>query len=569
MNVTPPNSGAASPHGPSSLPTANSSLADFLLAGTSTNFGQDFRQIAAALFGLESTTASPAQAAAQKPAPGKKSAASPQEEGETHKSKETEDPSSAAAHPELTIPLPVVPTPLLNIAATPVLATGPSSLPDIKAVLKDAAMFAGRVVVDHEERRADATSGQASTPAEKPETITPPVALNEQDKQELTVVEGDVQTELPPARGDDLALVERMATSDGVARAKDFGARLFASPEASMAAKKTTADGSDQPQSSELAKQVSTQATGPTQPGPPTHAPVAVNPTSAMPPAAASLSSAALLEATSAASASKILDKSMTTGPAHPSGPVDSNLPTGLSDGSLRPTPAASPKSKDREMKDRGIKDTKSASAQQGKMSPTEAGNFADGLTKSVATNGKDVAGVDLGAHSDSHAKATPLKQAVATPSSQAAVAETDGPDEALPTSTPSPVTTAKLVHDMSQSEFRVGMQSEEFGNIDIRTSVARHMFSAQISVEHSDVAKSMTADLPALYHKLADQQVPVASIVIQGQSFATSSGLAQDSQQPQTWRPQSYNVTKSEAETALPMLLETLDSGGRLDIRI
>ncbi len=312
MNVTPPNSGAASPHGPSSLPTANSSLADFLLAGTSTNFGQDFRQIAAALFGLESTTASPAQAAAQKPAPGKKSAASPQEEGETHKSKEPEDPSSAAAHPELTIPLPVIPTPLLNIAATPVLATGPSSLPDIKAVLKDAAMFAGRVVVDHEERRADATSGQASTPAEKPETITPPVALNEQDKQELTVVEGDVQTELPPARGGDLALVERMATSDGVARAKDFGARLFASPEASMAAKKTTADGSDQPQSSELAKQVSTQATGPTQPGPPTHAPVAVNPTSAMPPAAASLSSAALLEATSAASASKILDKSMT-----------------------------------------------------------------------------------------------------------------------------------------------------------------------------------------------------------------------------------------------------------------
>ena len=147
MNVTPPNSGAASPHGPSSLQTANSSLADFLLAGTSANSGQDFRQIAAALFGLESTTASPAQAPAQKPAPGKKSAASPQEEGETHKSKETEDPSSAAAHPELTIPLPVVPTPLLNIAATPGPATGPSSLPDIKAVLKDAAMFAGGELV--------------------------------------------------------------------------------------------------------------------------------------------------------------------------------------------------------------------------------------------------------------------------------------------------------------------------------------------------------------------------------------------------------------------------------------
>jgi flagellar hook-length control protein FliK len=120
----------------------------------------------------------------------------------------------------------------------------------------------------------------------------------------------------------------------------------------------------------------------------------------------------------------------------------------------------------------------------------------------------------------------------------------------------------------MSQSEFRVGMQTQEFGNIDIRTSVARHMFSAQISVEHNDVAKSMTADLPALYHKLADQHVAVASIVIQGQSFATSSGFAQDAQ-PQTWRPQSYNVTKSNAEAPLPVLTETLDSAGRLDIRI
>ena len=174
-----------------------------------------------------------------------------------------------------------------------------------------------------------------------------------------------------------------------------------------------------------------------------------------------------------------------------------------------------------------------------------------------------------LGTHSDAHAKPIPLKQAALTPSSQTAVAEADGPDEALPTSTPSPITSAKLVQSMSQSEFRVGMQTQEFGNIDIRTSVARHMFSAQISVEHSDVAKSMTADLPALYHKLADQQVPVASIVIQGQSFATSSGLAQDSQQPQTWRPQSYNVTKSDAETVLPGLMETLDSAGRLDIRI
>ncbi len=121
----------------------------------------------------------------------------------------------------------------------------------------------------------------------------------------------------------------------------------------------------------------------------------------------------------------------------------------------------------------------------------------------------------------------------------------------------------------MSQSEFRVGMQTREFGSIDIRTSVARHMFSAQISVEHSDVAKSLTTDLPSLYNKLADQQVAVANIVIHGQGLGTSSGLAQDAQ-PQNSRPQNQGDAKSIVETVLPVALEQqLDPAGRLDIRI
>ena len=119
----------------------------------------------------------------------------------------------------------------------------------------------------------------------------------------------------------------------------------------------------------------------------------------------------------------------------------------------------------------------------------------------------------------------------------------------------------------MSQSEFRVGMQSQEFGSIDIRTSVARHMFSAQISVEHGDMARSLTAELPALYHKLADQQVPVASIVIQGQSLATSSGLARDTQ-PQAWKPQGHGNSKS-VRSFLPVMTESYDSAGRLNIHI
>ena len=144
-----------------------------------------------------------------------------------------------------------------------------------------------------------------------------------------------------------------------------------------------------------------------------------------------------------------------------------------------------------------------------------------------------------------------------------------DGPDEAVPVTTSSPIS-AKFVQGMSGSEFRVGMQSQEFGSIDIRTSVARHMFSAQISVEHSDVAKSLATELPSLYSKLADQHVPVANIVIQGQSLASSSGFAQDAQQQQGWRPQqSHGGASLNTDTILPVAAEALDSQGRLDIRI
>jgi len=557
----------ASAHSPSPLQPTNASLADFLLAGSPANSSQDFRAIAAALFGVESSTASPTQAPAKESATGEKTVTSPLGETETRKNNESADPGSAAAHPELTVPLPTLPAPLLDLAPKPEVVTAQVGLPNLKATLKDPAMFTDGTASDRGEKLTNTAPIQPPT-ARTPETIAPPSLFSELETQAPTAIKGDVQKELTPTPSGKTPWVERPAPAHGVTQSKEPAAPLVASPATSTTAKKSPDDGSDQPPSTELLKQVSTPAPNPIQPNLPTYAPAAVNSVPEAPPAVDAVAPAAMLEPASASSASEILDKSMPAKPAQASGPVDPRPAAGLNDGSPRTSPVASPKIEDREIKDRGIKDTGTLSTQRGKIAHAEAGNLVDGLTKSVATNSKDTAGATLGTHSDTQAKAIPLKQATGTSSSQTAVAEADGPDEALPTSVPSPVTTAKLVQGMAQSEFRVGMQTQEFGNIDIRTSVARHMFSAQISVEHNDVAKSMTADLPALYHKLADQQVPVASIVIQGQSFATSSGLAQDSQ-PQTWRPQSFNVTKSEVETGSPVLTETLDSGGRLDIRI
>jgi flagellar hook-length control protein FliK len=222
---------------------------------------------------------------------------------------------------------------------------------------------------------------------------------------------------------------------------------------------------------------------------------------------------------------------------------------------------------RDRIGKDRG-KDTRSGSTDSGKLAPTQAGRVVIGTTNFGGNSSKDSG---MGSPHNLAAQVKPglAKQSGGISSVPTSIAEMDGPDEAVPLTTSSPIS-AKFVQGMSGSEFRVGMQSQEFGSIDIRTSVARHMFSAQISVEHSDVAKSLATELPSLYSKLADQHVPVANIVIQGQSLGSSSGFAQDAQQQQGWRPQqSHGGVSLNTDTILPVAAEALDSQGRLDIRI
>jgi len=129
-------------------------------------------------------------------------------------------------------------------------------------------------------------------------------------------------------------------------------------------------------------------------------------------------------------------------------------------------------------------------------------------------------------------------------------------------------INTAKLVQGLTQSELRVGLQTREFGNIDIRTSASRHEFSAQISVQHSEVAHTLTAELPNLYARLNEQQVPVTNIHIHNQSLSTSSGLDQRFQQSAQQLPNS-GFTKQQTGSALPSVHEVFASTDRLDIRV
>ena len=169
-----------------------------------------------------------------------------------------------------------------------------------------------------------------------------------------------------------------------------------------------------------------------------------------------------------------------------------------------------------------------------------------------------------------SHGKPGPVKtNGESTRSPQGPVLDFDG-DDVVTSPAHSLINTAKLIQWMDQSQLRVGIQTREFGNIDIRTSVAPHLFTAEILVEHNDVAKTLTTELPSLYARLADQQVPTAHIQIHSQGLSASAGFDQQSQQQSA---ATYNYSPSPAgfqTQAVPAAAtEAVTAAGRLDIRI
>jgi hypothetical protein len=119
--------------------------------------------------------------------------------------------------------------------------------------------------------------------------------------------------------------------------------------------------------------------------------------------------------------------------------------------------------------------------------------------------------------------------QAASTPDRAAGHAAA-GTENAAPASTSATasqpvVNTAKLIQNMGQSEMHVGMRSNEFGNISISTSAVKDGVSAQISVDHSELAKSLAAHLPEMQARLGGNQQMDVRIDVNGQRTSHGTG--------------------------------------------
>jgi hypothetical protein len=140
-------------------------------------------------------------------------------------------------------------------------------------------------------------------------------------------------------------------------------------------------------------------------------------------------------------------------------------------------------------------------------------------------------------------------------------------------------IQSARLVQTASQSEMRVGLQSQEFGNITIHTAAAGQAVSAQISVEHPELARELAARLPEMQAKSESNQT-IEVRMSSGQQFSagTGSGGSSAGQEQQGYRQASASSAAFGSNSADGLFhaasanrISTQPSaatGGRLDIR-
>lgn len=134
-------------------------------------------------------------------------------------------------------------------------------------------------------------------------------------------------------------------------------------------------------------------------------------------------------------------------------------------------------------------------------------------------------------------------------------------------------INTARLIQTMSESEMRVGMHSAEFGDISIRTMVSPLQMTAQISVDHGDLGKAISAHIPSMQEKLGGELGLKALVEVNhsGMSFAGDRGYSAAREQ-RPYAPSAITETLQQPADIDSAVTRTLAipsvDGDRLDIR-
>jgi hypothetical protein len=128
-------------------------------------------------------------------------------------------------------------------------------------------------------------------------------------------------------------------------------------------------------------------------------------------------------------------------------------------------------------------------------------------------------------------------------------------------------------------------MRSNDFGNISISTSATRDLISAQISLDHGELARTLVAHLPEMQARLGGNQAMDVRIDMNGQAAGQGTGTAASMSNGSAAegsggdRQQRGNVASSQSRNGLTGQENSIASAGllpgevrldtRLDIRV
>ncbi len=236
-----------------------------------------------------------------------------------------------------------------------------------------------------------------------------------------------------------------------------------------------------------------------------------------------------------------------------------------------RPTSAPAPS--------QPVSQDSSPSGDQSQGSASQQGQSA--ATAQLSVPNHTIAGVD---HTQNPGTA------VLSPSAPALAGASDHTAKTPQTAAPAPIVvpqpvpvinTARLIQSMGQSEMRVGMRSTDFGNISISTSATRDLISAQISLDHGELARTLATHLPEMQAKFGGNQAMNVRIDMNGQqpsgqSTGTSAGMSNGSadqsrgdrqQQGSGTSRQSGEVFAGQLNSIPTAVLPSAES--RLDVRL
>ena len=212
-------------------------------------------------------------------------------------------------------------------------------------------------------------------------------------------------------------------------------------------------------------------------------------------------------------------------------------------------------------------------------IKPPTTDATAKDTVASGATSGKD--GAAPVATTAPHSSTAQSRDGIA--SGSAASASPDAPPHRDANSLPtlrensltgaeiSSVSKASLIERFRQSEMRFGMQSGEFGRIEVRTLLDHHEVTARISVERGDLSRALESELPGLQKRLTDLDGPAAKITLHEQSSGMSMS-GESGRRPRTQEWQSSQPAPSlrlEPALTAATLGETPVAAEGLSIRI